>query len=103
MTCDLQKNLEKLGAKDIFTGNSGITGIVKDPLYISAAVQRTKIKVDEEGTKAAAITEFVAKCTAVAVPKVPPHYDSMVAKFGGQALQEREPEGSFIFFSDQAS
>ncbi|MBR4758867.1 MAG: hypothetical protein IK078_01785 [Lachnospiraceae bacterium] len=75
MTCDLQKNLEKLGAKDIFTGNSGITGIVKDPLYISAAVQRTKIKVDEEGTKAAAVTEFVAKCTAVAEPKEPPHYD----------------------------
>ena len=75
MTCDLQKNLEKLGAADIFTGNSGITGIVKDPLYISAAVQRTKIKVDEEGTEAAAVTEFVAKCTAVAEPKMPPHYD----------------------------
>ena len=73
-TYDLEPLLNKIGANSLFTEDAGLTEIVKDPLAVSAASQRTKIKVDEEGTEAAAVTEFTMKCTSVGPGRKIPHY-----------------------------
>ena len=72
---DLSDEIEAMGVKGIFSQNSGITKVTDAPLYISAASQRTKIKVDEEGTEAAAVTELVAKATAMRPEKLPKEYN----------------------------
>ncbi len=74
VTYDLEKLMNKEGIGGLFSGNAGITQIVDVPLQVSSASQRTKIRVDEEGTEAAAVTEFVMKATSVRNPPKKPHY-----------------------------
>ncbi len=71
---DLEEKLKKLGLGSVFSSSAGITGITSSEMAITGAVQRTKIKVDEEGTTAAAVTELVMKNTSVDT-KVPRHYN----------------------------
>ncbi|XP_037871526.1 serine protease inhibitor 2 isoform X4 [Bombyx mori] len=73
---DLLQVLPKLGIQAIFNRqNSGLTKILDndEPLYVSKAVQKAFIEVNEEGAEAAAATAMgIAFCTAfIDEPPVP--------------------------------
>jgi len=57
--------LNSMGINKAFTSDAEFKGISDIPLYISEALQKTAIEVDENGTKAAAVTSFGMKCTSV--------------------------------------
>lgn len=59
----LKDKLEALGMKDAFTQDADFSGIAKS-LYISDINHRAKIEVDEEGSRAAAVTEVPMALTA---------------------------------------
>jgi len=69
-TMDLKESLEALGVS-LFEENS-ITGLIQEyPLYLTAAVQKALIRVDEKGTTAAAVTVMAASNTSMPPPNVP--------------------------------
>lgn len=59
--------LKELGMKDLFDSEkadlSGIGKAGADKLYIGSVIQKTYISVDENGTKAAAVTDAIAYAT----------------------------------------
>jgi serpin B len=66
-TMDLRATLIALGVPLFDTsGGSTITGLVKEniPLYLSSAVQKALIRVDEKGTTAAAVTVLMGATSA---------------------------------------
>jgi serine protease inhibitor len=68
---ELKRPLESLGMKLAFyAGRADFSGIAPH-LYISAAIQKTFVDVNEEGTEAAAVTGIVATTTAVRLPSQP--------------------------------
>ena len=69
---NLNDALISLGIPLFDSGNPAITGIVDgEPLYISSAVQKAVIKVDEAGTTAAAVTVEIMAGNALEEPTVP--------------------------------
>lgn len=60
-TAMLTDVLKEMGLSEIFQG--GISGLLADDteLYIDDVMQKAKIKVDEKGTEAAAVTGIIAK------------------------------------------
>jgi serine protease inhibitor len=69
---DLQPVIVKAGAPTLWCGApTDLTGIGPEDLCISRVVQQAVLKVDEEGTIAAAVTEAVG--TAGAAPSEPVH------------------------------
>ncbi|KAH9633979.1 hypothetical protein HF086_001181 [Spodoptera exigua] len=68
---DLADLLPKLGIKSIFDrANSGLTKILNadEPLFVSKAVQKAFIEVNEEGAEAAAATAMVTRRARSLVP-----------------------------------
>ncbi len=58
---DLNDALTAAGLSDIFDEDKAdLSGITDMPLWISAIIQKTKLELDEHGTRAAAVTEFGA-------------------------------------------
>lgn len=59
-TMDLKKYLPKMGIKSIFTGSADLSGLLEnnEPLFVSEAIQKAFIEVNEEGAEAAAATVF---------------------------------------------
>ena len=68
LTCEgLKETLQKMGAVSAFdAGKADFSGITKD-LYISDIAHRAKIEVDEEGSRAAAVTEVTMAVTGALV------------------------------------
>lgn len=68
----LNYDLQAMGIKRAFTDAAEFNNIVKNTqLKISNAVHQAKVKVDEEGTEAAAVTEInLTRATAIDTPKV---------------------------------
>ena len=62
---DLKPTLEKMGVKEVFKrGAADFTGLTKNSageLYVSDVIQKCVIKVNEEGSEAAAATAVVMK------------------------------------------
>ena len=57
----LTELLKEMGLKDIFsTDKADLSGISEQPLFVSNVLQKTKLELDEYGTKAAAITMVAA-------------------------------------------
>jgi serine protease inhibitor len=68
---ELKRPLESLGMKLAFdAGHADFSGIAPH-LYISAAMQKTFVDVNEEGTEAAAVTGIAVAATALRVPSQP--------------------------------
>jgi serine protease inhibitor len=68
---ELKKPLESLGMKLAFdAGHADFSGIAPH-LYISAAIQKTYVDVNEEGTEAAAVTGVAVATTALSLPAAP--------------------------------
>ena len=69
----LSENLQDIGINRAFTDNAELFNIVKGmPLKINTAMHCARIEVDEEGTKAAAVTEItMVETTATPNPQPP--------------------------------
>lgn len=69
---DLEELLKGINLPSMFKG--GLTQIVeggKNEEYVNAAKQKAKLIIDEEGTKAAAVTEIGIMETAILLPEEP--------------------------------
>ena len=69
---DLARSLAGLGMKAAFTQSADFTGIAADdPIWVSSVVHRAVVKVDEEGTEAAAATASTSWLPRQPKPKPP--------------------------------
>lgn len=66
LSLSLNDIIKKLGAPTMFTGNADFSHFADGNLYISKMLQKAKIEVSEEGTKAAAVTMAMVGMTALA-------------------------------------
>lgn len=66
----LNEDLQKMGIRRAFSDNAEFSNIIKKTqLKISNATHQAKVKVDEEGTEAAAVTEItMVRSTATLIP-----------------------------------
>lgn len=68
---DLNKTLQSLGIKNAFSSSANFSGIsVKEKLYISKVIHKAKIRIDEEGTEAAAATAVIMRKTSMMLENV---------------------------------
>jgi len=62
----LTKGLKSLGMTDAFSDKADFSKMVsKEQIYVSDVVQKTFVKVDEEGTEAAAVTAIPMRHSAM--------------------------------------
>jgi len=67
---DLPEILADMGMESAFEPNSANFDVIAEDLYISQVLHKAKIEVDEEGTKAAAVTVIVGTdATAIQEPE----------------------------------
>ena len=73
LRCETSFNssLKALGMSDAFANNANFSKISNKDLLVSDIHQTTFIKVDEEGTEAAAETDEVFKCKEVLIQDEP--------------------------------
>jgi len=62
---ELSDTLKALGINTAFKPGADFSQISDTPLFIDEVLHKAKIKVDEEGTEAAAVTAIVMKCESV--------------------------------------
>ena len=65
LSLGLNDIISKLGAPTMFTGNADFHNFADGNLYVSKMLQKAKIEVSEEGTKAAAVTSAMVAMTAL--------------------------------------
>ncbi len=67
----LTELLREMGLRDIFDRNTAdFSGISEQPLFVSSVIQKTKLELDEHGTKAAATSVISAvPCAALPEPR----------------------------------
>lgn len=54
--------LSDLGLDDIFSSDADFSGIADKNVNVDTILQKTKLELDENGTKAAAVTAVVMEC-----------------------------------------
>ena len=67
----LNDMLSSLGLDDLFSSNSDFYGIADQNVNVDTILQKTKLELDENGTKAAAVTAVTMECMSAAVEKEP--------------------------------
>jgi serpin B len=93
---ELAKPLEELGMTTAFdTDKANFSGISSEPLYISAALQKTFVEVKEEGTEAAAVTGLSVAAGAFEMP--PPKRFQMIVDHPFLFLIEDNQTGTILF------
>ncbi|MBQ6173492.1 MAG: hypothetical protein IJK28_02590 [Clostridia bacterium] len=68
---DLNDPLREAGVTLAFTDAADFGGIAETPLCISAVAQDVRLQIDEEGTRAAAVTEVLLPAEAALPPEEP--------------------------------
>lgn len=71
----LAERLKALGMRTAFTEAADFSGLGSPSVFISGAFHQATLKLDEEGTEAAAATAFVAVNTSVPPPPTPVVFD----------------------------
>jgi serpin B len=66
----LKEALQALGIEEAFTGAADFSGISDEGLCIGDVLQKTFIKVYEEGAEAAAVTSVMLEATAAGPPVI---------------------------------
>lgn len=64
----LNDMLSGLGLKNIFSNDADFSGIADKNTKVSTILQKTKLELDENGTKAAAVTAAVMECMSAMAP-----------------------------------
>ena len=64
----LNNMLSDLGLENIFSNDADFSGIADKNTKVSAVLQKTKLELDENGTKAAAVTAAVMECMSAMAP-----------------------------------
>jgi len=90
----LKKPLESLGMKAAFDASRADFSGIAPHLHISAAIQKTFVEVNEEGTEAAAVTGVAVTTTALRLPSQP---FQMVVDRPFLFLIEDRPTQSILF------
>lgn len=62
---DLNQTIKQLGAPTMFEGSADFSNMTPAQLYVSKMLQKAKIEVSEEGTKAAAATAAIMMMTSL--------------------------------------
>ena len=57
--------LKELGLENIFSDNANFSGISNTPTRVNSILQKTKLELDENGTKAAAVTAIMTEAMAM--------------------------------------
>lgn len=72
----LKDILSRMGIKQAFSAAADFSAMSSAPyLYIGDVLHKAKIKVDEEGTEAAAVTDITILCGAIGPESTPPTYE----------------------------
>lgn len=67
---NLVEPLKALGMEELFTGNADLSGISKETrLKVGAVIQKARLIMDEEGTRAAAATAICVDAAGVYLPE----------------------------------
>ena len=67
----LNDMLSNLGLDNIFSSNADFSGIADQNVHVDTILQKTKLELDENGTKAAAVTAVTMECMSAAVEDEP--------------------------------
>ena len=67
----LNDMLSSLGLENLFSSNADFSGIANQNVNVDTILQKTKLELDENGTKAAAVTAVTMECMSAAVEKEP--------------------------------
>ena len=67
----LNDMLSSLGLDNLFSSNADFSGIADQNVKVDTILQKTKLELDENGTKAAAVTAVTMECMSAAVEKEP--------------------------------
>ena len=67
----LNDMLSSLGLENLFSSNADFSGIADQNVNVDTILQKTKLELDENGTKAAAVTAVTMECMSAAVEKEP--------------------------------
>ena len=67
----LNDMLSNLGLDNIFSSNADFSGIADQNVNVDTILQKTKLELDENGTKAAAVTAVTMECMSAAVEDDP--------------------------------
>ena len=67
----LNDMLSSLGLENLFSSNADFSGIADQNVNVDTILQKTKLELDENGTKAAAVTAVTMECMSATVEKEP--------------------------------
>lgn len=75
-TMDLKTNLINNGVTDAFSQTADLSGMTgQSGLFVSDAVHKAFIEVNEEGSEAAAATAMMVNLTSIGAGPLPAHFD----------------------------
>ncbi|NSF72442.1 serpin family protein [Blautia wexlerae] len=67
----LNDMLSSLGLENLFSSNADFSGIADQNVNVDTILQKTKLELDENGTKAAAVTAVIMECMSATVENEP--------------------------------
>ena len=71
MSTVLNDMLSSLGLDNLFSSNADFSGIADQNVNVDTILQKTKLELNENGTKAAAVTAVIMECMSAAVENEP--------------------------------